>query len=136
MFTSYPSDEALAKSIVAGAGGYLQKTASGDELLEAIRTVGAGGSLTDPATNESLLEMMLRPAGREHVKLSAQQERVLDLIVEGLTNREIAERLSLAEKTVKNYVSAILSKLKVRSRTQAAVLGANLRRDDEAEDSG
>jgi DNA-binding NarL/FixJ family response regulator len=136
MYTSYSSDEALVQSIVAGARGYLLKSAHADMLLQAIRTVGAGGSLTDPALSQSLMDLMLRPTPRQPVPLSAQQERVLELIIEGLTNREIAERLSLAEKTVKNYVSTILEKLNVRSRTQAAVLGAKLRGDDDARGSG
>jgi DNA-binding NarL/FixJ family response regulator len=129
MFTSYADVEALVKSIMAGAGGYLLKLGGGEEVSSAIRTVAGGGSLIDPATTQSVLQMLRRSPTQTEAKLSSQQERVLDLIVEGLTNREIAERLELAEKTVKNYVSAILDKLQVRSRTQAAVYGARLRRE-------
>ena len=121
MFTSYADEQALLGAIMAGASGYLLKFTSGDELVEAIRTVAAGNSLIDPTTTRSVMAIATRTPPRQEAKLSPQQERVLELIVEGLTNREIAERLELAEKTVKNYVSVILDKLGVRSRTQAAV---------------
>jgi DNA-binding NarL/FixJ family response regulator len=134
MFTSYADEDALVKSIMAGASGYLLKLGEGDEVSAAIRTVAGGGSLIDPATTQSVLHMLHRTPAQSESKLSSQQERVLDLIVEGLTNREIAERLELAEKTVKNYVSAILDKLHVRSRTQAAVYGARHRRDRPSDD--
>ncbi|MFN2544869.1 MAG: response regulator [Actinomycetota bacterium] len=126
MFTAHADDEALLRSIMAGAGGYLLKQGSSDDLVEGIRTIAAGGSLIDPAAAESMVGALLQ-SPETGQPLSAQQERVLELIVEGLTNREIAERLGLAEKTVKNYVSAVLDKLDVRSRTQAAVYGAKRR---------
>jgi DNA-binding NarL/FixJ family response regulator len=121
MFTSYADEQALLGAIMAGASGYLLKFTTGDELVEAIRTVAAGSSLIDPSTTQSVMAIATRTPPRQEAGLSPQQEKVLQLIVEGLTNREIAERLELAEKTVKNYVSAILDKLGVRSRTQAAV---------------
>ena len=136
MYTSFSTDEALVKAIMAGAGGYLLKNGPTDELLEALRTVGAGGLLIDPSTSQTLMHLMLDQASPDQVTLSAQQERVLELIVEGLTNREIGERLSLAEKTIKNYVSTILEKLNVRSRTQAAVWGAALRHGGAPGNSG
>jgi DNA-binding NarL/FixJ family response regulator len=124
MFTSYSDDEALLNAIMAGASGYLLKFTSGDELVEAIQTVAAGGSLIDRGAMQAAVAKMSRPSTKEALPLSPQQERVLELIVDGLTNREIGEKLNLAEKTVKNYVSAILDKLGVRSRTQAAVYRA------------
>jgi two-component system, NarL family, response regulator DevR len=123
MFTSYADDEALVNAILAGASGYLLKLTTGEELIEAIRSVATGTSRLDPETARSA---MGKAAGapRAEAKLSPQQDRVLELIVDGLSNREIAARLGLAEKTVKNYVSAILEKLDLRSRTQAALYRA------------
>jgi DNA-binding NarL/FixJ family response regulator len=135
MFTAYADEEALLRSIMAGASGYLLKHGSTDDLVDGIKAVAMGASLIDPTTAESLLEFLRQGHGGEGIKLSVQQERVLDLIVDGLTNREIGERLNLAEKTVKNYVSTILEKLQVRSRTQAAVYGAKLRRQSHPPDS-
>ena len=125
MFSSYSNDEALLNSIIAGASGYLLKKSSGDELMDAIRVVASGRSLIDPVTSQAVVDRVRSPA-RHGAKLSEQQQRVFELIVEGLTNRQIATRLELAEKTVKNYVSVLLDKLNVESRTQAAVLGAKL----------
>jgi DNA-binding NarL/FixJ family response regulator len=132
IFTAFSDEEALLDAIVAGASGYLLKGDVGEETIEAVRAVASGGTLIDPATTEAVMAAARRPAGGPEVKLSTQQERVLELIVEGLTNRDIADRMDLAEKTVKNYVSTILGKLQVRSRTQAAVFG--WKRKDEAED--
>jgi DNA-binding NarL/FixJ family response regulator len=129
MLTSYSDDEALFEAIMAGASGYLLKQILGQDLISAVRTVAAGGSLLDPTATTAVLERMRRatqPSG-PLAKLSEQERTVLELIGEGLTNRQIGERLFLAEKTVKNNVSSLLSKLGMQRRTQAAVFGANLK---------
>jgi two-component system response regulator DevR len=124
MLTSFADDEALFASIMAGASGYVLKQIRGGELVRAIRAVGRGQSLLDPAVTATVLERLRR--GKHLLKdeklarLSAQEERILTLVAEGLTNREIGARLKLAEKTVKNYVSTILSKLEVARRAEAA----------------
>ena len=130
MLTSYSDDEALFEAIMAGASGYLLKQILGADLVGAVRTVAAGGSLLDPAATTAVLDRMRRaaePAG-PLARLSEQERTVLRLIGEGLTNRQIGERMFLAEKTVKNYVSHLLAKLGLERRTQAAVLAAELRR--------
>lgn len=123
MLTAYADDEALISSVMAGACGYLLKQARGPELVRAIEEAAAGRSLLDPAAAEWLLGHLrdLARSKEEVERLTEQERRVLDLIAEGKTNREIAESLNLAEKTVKNYVSNILSKLQLRRRTEAAV---------------
>ena len=129
MLTSYSDDEALFEAIMAGASGYLLKQILGQDLVTAVRTVAAGGSLLDPTATTAVLERMRRaaePAG-PLAKLSDQERTVLELIGEGLTNRQIGERMFLAEKTVKNYVSHLLAKLGLERRTQAAVLATELR---------
>ncbi|MGY1781965.1 response regulator [Geodermatophilus sp. SYSU D01036] len=129
MLTSDSDDEALFEAIMAGASGYLLKQILGPDLLTAVRTVAAGGSLLDPSATTAVLERMRRaaePAG-PLTKLSEQERAVLELIGEGLTNRQIGQRMFLAEKTVKNYVSHLLAKLGMERRTQAAVLAAELR---------
>jgi len=129
MLTSYSDDEALFQAILAGASGYLLKQVLGQDLVTAVRTVAAGGSLLDPAATSAVLARMRRavePAG-PLASLSDQERTVLDLIGEGLTNRQIGERMFLAEKTVKNYVSHVLAKLGLERRTQAAVLSTELR---------
>ncbi len=130
MLTSYSDDEALFSAIMAGASGYLLKQILGQDLVTAVRTVAAGGSLLDPAATTAVLERMrtaaAEPAG-PLAKLSEQERTVLELIGEGLTNRQIGERMFLAEKTVKNYVSHLLAKLGLERRTQAAVLATELR---------
>ena len=129
MLTSYSDDEALFQAILAGAAGYLLKQILGQDLVTAVRTVAAGGSLLDPAATTAVLARMRRatePAG-PLAGLSEQERTVLDLIGEGLTNRQIGERMFLAEKTVKNYVSHILAKLGMGSRTQAAILSTELK---------
>jgi two-component system response regulator DevR len=129
MLTSYSDDEALFQAILAGAAGYLLKQILGQDLVTAVRTVAAGGSLLDPAATTAVLARMRRatePAG-PLAGLSEQERAVLDLIGEGLTNRQIGERMFLAEKTVKNYVSHILAKLGMGSRTQAAILSTELK---------
>ena len=129
MLTSYSDDEALFQAILAGAAGYLLKQILGQDLVTAVRTVAAGGSLLDPAATTAVLARIRRaaePAG-PLAELSEQERTVLDLIGEGLTNRLIGERMFLAEKTVKNYVSHILAKLGLGSRTQAAILSTELK---------
>ena len=129
MLTSYSDDEALFEAIMAGASGYLLKQILGQDLVTAVRTVAGGGSLLDPTATTAVLERMRRaaePAG-PLAKLSEQERTVLELIGEGLTNRQIGERMFLAEKTVKNYVSHLLAKLGLERRTQAAVLATELR---------
>ena len=128
MLTSYSDDEALFEAIMAGASGYLLKQILGQDLVAGVRTVAAGGSLLDPTATTKVLERMRRaaePAG-PLAKLSEQERTVLELIGEGLTNRQIGERMFLAEKTVKNYVSSLLAKLGLERRTQAAVLATRL----------
>ena len=129
MLTSYSDDEALFQAILAGAAGYLLKQILGQDLVTAVRTVAAGGSLLDPAATTAVLARMRRatePAG-PLAGLSEQERTVLDLIGQGLTNRQIGARMFLAEKTVKNYVSHILAKLGLGSRTQAAILSTELK---------
>ena len=129
MLTSYSDDEALFEAIMAGASGYLLKQILGQDLVSGVRTVAAGGSLLDPTATTAVLERMRRaaePAGPV-ATLSDQERTVLRLIGEGLTNRQIGERMFLAEKTVKNYVSHLLAKLGLERRTQAAVLATELR---------
>jgi two-component system, NarL family, response regulator DevR len=129
MLTSYSDDEALFEAIMAGASGYLLKQILGQDLVSAVHTVAGGGSLLDPTATTAVLERMRRaaePAG-PLAKLSDQERTVLQLIGEGLTNRQIGERMFLAEKTVKNYVSHLLAKLGLERRTQAAVLATELR---------
>ncbi len=131
MLTSHADDDALLDAILAGAAGFVLKQVRGTDLVGAVRTVAAGGSLLDPRTTTSLLQRIRRE--REEADpvaaLTEQERTVLDLIGEGLTNRQIGERMFLAEKTVKNYVSHLLAKLGMQRRTQAAVLAADLRHD-------
>jgi two-component system, NarL family, response regulator DevR len=123
MLTSFADDEALFGAIMAGASGYLLKEVKGTDLVDAIRRVAVGESLLDPALTGKVLERLRRGTEEDErlASLSDQERRILELIAEGLTNRQIAERIHLAEKTVKNYVSAILSKLGMSRRTEAAV---------------
>lgn len=129
MLTAYADDEALVASVMAGASGYLLKQTRGQELVRAIEEVAAGRSLLDPEVTGRLLQHFRQLVhGREEVaRLTDQERRVLALIAEGKTNREIAGALDLAEKTVKNYVSSILSKLQLKRRTEAAVYAATRR---------
>ncbi|MCW2622525.1 MAG: DNA-binding response regulator [Frankiales bacterium] len=124
MLTSFGDDEALFSAVMAGAAGYVLKQIRGTDLVAAIRTVGAGGSLLDPQATSRLMHRMRTEASRRDPLdvLTVQERKILDLIGEGLTNRQIGERMFLAEKTVKNYVSSVLSKLGLVRRTQAAVL--------------
>ena len=123
ILTSYDDDDALFAAIMAGASGYVLKQVHGTDLVDAIRRVAAGQSLLDPAVTTRVLER-LREGPRRDPRLASltdQERRVLDLVAEGLTNRQIGTRLGLAEKTVKNYVSSLLAKLGLASRTQAAI---------------
>jgi len=123
MFTSYSDDEALFEAIMAGASGYLLKRVMGTDLIGAVRRVAAGESLLDPGLVGSVLERLRRGPEEDprYAALGEQERRILDLIGEGLTNKQIAERVFLAEKTVKNYISGMLRKLGVTSRTGAAM---------------
>ena len=129
ILTSFSDDEALFQAIMAGAAGYLLKQIKGNDLVDAVRRVAAGQSLLDPAVTARVLERLR--AGPETdeglAKLTNQERKILDLIADGLTNRQIAEQVHLAEKTVKNYVSNLLAKLGMERRTQAAVYAARLR---------
>jgi two-component system response regulator DevR len=128
MLTSYADDEALIASIMAGAAGYVLKQVGSLDLLETIRRAGAGESLLDPALTERVL-VRLRDGPSVDPRLASltpQERRILDLIAEGRTNRQIAETMFLAEKTVKNYVSNLLAKLGMERRTQAATFAARL----------
>src|ERR687889_2025557 len=128
ILTSYEDDEALFAAIMAGAAGYVLKQIRGGDLVDAIRRVAAGQSLLDPAVTARVLERIRRgPDQPDELRdLTEQERRILLLVAEGLTNREIAGRMFLAEKTVKNYVSSLLAKLGLERRTQAAVLAAKL----------
>jgi DNA-binding NarL/FixJ family response regulator len=128
MLTSFSDDEALFEAIMAGASGYLLKQILGQDLVSAVRAVAAGGSLLDASATAAVLARLRRaaePAG-PLAKLSEQERTVLLLIGEGLTNRQIGERMFLAEKTIKNYVSHLLAKLGLERRTQAAILATEL----------
>ena len=124
MLTSFADDEALFASIMAGAAGYVLKQIRGGELIKAIRSIGQGQSLLDPSVTTAVLDRLRKGKhllrDEKLARLSAQEERILGLVAEGLTNKEIGQRLHLAEKTVKNYVSTILSKLEVARRAEAA----------------
>jgi DNA-binding NarL/FixJ family response regulator len=126
MLTSFSDDEALFDAILAGAAGYLLKQIRGNDLVDAVRTVASGRSLLDPAVTQRVLERLRNPPAPDAklASLTVTERKILDLIGEGLTNRQIAERIYLAEKTVKNYVSSLLSKLGLERRTQAAVYAA------------
>jgi two-component system, NarL family, response regulator DevR len=128
ILTSYDDDEALFAAIMAGAAGYVLKEIGGQDLIGAVRTVAAGNSLIDPSLTARVLERVRNgPAtAPELADLTEQELKLLGLIAEGLTNRQIGERMFLAEKTVKNYVSSILAKLGLERRTQAAVLASKL----------
>ncbi len=123
MLTSFADDEALYASIMAGAAGYVLKQIKGGDLVRGIRTVGAGESLLDPATTRLVLDRLRRGKHLKDEKLallSPQEEKILALVAEGMTNNQIGAELFLAEKTVKNYVSNILGKLEVVRRAEAA----------------
>ena len=127
MLTSFADDEAVYAAIMAGASGYLLKQIRGNDLVAGIRTVAGGGSLLDPSVTSRVLERIRqREDPDELAGLTPQERNILELIAEGLTNRQIGERMYLAEKTVKNYVSNMLSKLGMSRRTEAAAYAATL----------
>jgi len=128
ILTSYDDDEALLNAIMAGAAGYVLKEIRGTALVDAIRRVAAGESLLDPEVTQRVVARLREGPESDPAlgSLTAQERRILLLIAEGLTNRQIAERMFLAEKTVKNYVSSLLGKLGMERRTQAAVFAARL----------
>ena len=126
MLTSFDDDEALFEAIMAGAAGYVLKQVKGNDIIEAIRQVGAGRSLLDPAMTARVMDR-LRNGPTEDPRLAAlspQEHRILDLLAEGKTNRQIAAEIFLSEKTVKNYVSNLLTKMGMSRRTEAAVYAA------------
>ena len=135
MLTSFADDEALFAAVMAGAAGYVLKQVRGNDIVESVRRVAAGESLLDPALAGRVLERIRRGSAEDEriERLTDQERRVLDLIAEGKTNREIGNELYLAEKTVKNYVSNLLAKLGMQRRTEAAVFATKLaaRRDRE-----
>ena len=128
MLTSFSDDEALFDAITAGAAGYVLKQIRGSDLVDSVRRVSEGQSLLDPVVTSRVLERIRRGAEEDERlgRLTEQERRILELLAEGLTNRQIAERLYLAEKTVKNYVSNLLTKLGMERRTEAAVFAARL----------
>src|SRR3954452_6080337 len=128
MLTSFADDEALFSAIMAGASGYVLKQVRGTDLVEGIRRVGRGESLLDPSVTRRVLERLRADQHQddELAALTGQEHKILDLIAEGLTNREIGERMFLAEKTVKNYVSNVLAKLGMSRRSEAAAYAARL----------
>jgi two-component system, NarL family, response regulator DevR len=128
MLTSFADDEALFQAIMAGASGYVLKQIKGADVVEAVRSVAAGRSLLDPSVTARVLERLRKGSEEDELlaRLSPQERNILRLIADGLTNRQIAEEVHLAEKTVKNYVSNLLAKLGMERRTQAAVYAARL----------
>ncbi len=128
MLTSYPDEEAVLSAIVAGASGYLLKQVRGRDLVSALEAVGRGESLLDPAVTEKVLERVRRIAtgtvSDELADLTSQERKILLLVAEGKTNKEIASEIFLSDKTVKNYVSSILTKLNLQRRAQAAAFVA------------
>jgi DNA-binding NarL/FixJ family response regulator len=124
MLTSYSHDQALFTAIMAGAAGYLLKQVHGGALTEAVRRIAAGESLLDPTMTVKVLDRLRHPVADKdprYASLTEQERRILAEIAEGKTNRQIAQSLYLAEKTVKNYVSSLLRKLNLERRTEAAV---------------
>jgi two-component system response regulator DevR len=129
ILTSYDDDEALFAAIMAGASGYILKQILGVDLVDVVRKVADGQSLLDPSVTQRVLDRVRSGGASEPAELQSltpQERRILELITEGMTNRQIGEALFLAEKTVKNYVTSILSKLGMQRRTQAAVLASQL----------
>ena len=133
MLTSFDDDEALFEAIVAGAAGYVLKQVKGSDIINAVRQVGAGRSLLDPLMTSRVLDRLRNGSAEDQrvAALSGQERRILDLLADGKTNRQIAAEMFLAEKTVKNYVSNLLTKMGMSRRTEAAVYAARLaeRRD-------
>jgi two-component system response regulator DevR len=135
ILTSYDDNDAMMAAVLAGASGYLLKEIRGSSLVDAIRTVAAGRSLIDPALLQQVLTRLRdgAPTDPRLASLTPREREILALIADGLTNRQIGERTFLAEKTVKNYVSALLHKLGMQRRSQAAVYGAEVRWETESE---
>jgi two-component system response regulator DevR len=135
MLTSYPDEEAVLSAIIAGASGYLLKQVRGRDLVSALEAVGRGDSLLDPAITERVLERVRRVASGverdELADLTSQERKILMLVAEGKTNKEIASDVFLSDKTVKNYVSSILAKLNLQRRAQAAAFVARHRLGDD-----
>ncbi|MEU8272168.1 response regulator transcription factor [Sphaerisporangium sp. NPDC049002] len=129
MLTSFADEEALFNAVMAGAAGYVLKQIHGSDLVGAVRTVAAGQSLLDPQTTATMLRRLRDQAAQQDplAALTGQERHILELIGEGMTNRQIGDRLHLAEKTIKNYVSNLLAKLNMQRRTQVAALAARLR---------
>jgi two-component system, NarL family, response regulator DevR len=136
ILTSYADDEALFEAIMAGAAGYVLKQIRANDLVDAIRRVAAGQNLLDPAVTARVLERLRRGPEEDELiaRLSPQERQVLLLLAEGLTNRQIAERLYLAEKTIKNYVTSVLAKMGLTRRTEAAVYAARHLKPDQQPD--
>ncbi|SOC55924.1 response regulator [Ornithinimicrobium cerasi] len=130
ILTSYDDDEALFSAIMAGADGYVLKQIAGTDLVDGIRSIAGGRSLIDPSLVTRVMERLRQPRSDPRADklalLTDQEQRILEHIAEGMTNRQIAQTMFLAEKTVKNYITNLLAKLGVERRTQAAVLGAKL----------
>jgi DNA-binding NarL/FixJ family response regulator len=137
MLTSYPDEEAVLSAIIAGASGYLLKQIRGRDLVTALESVGRGESLLDPAVTERVLQRVRAAAAGtandELSELTSQERKILLLVAEGKTNKEIATEVFLSDKTVKNYVSSILSKLNLQRRTQAAAFVAKHRLGDQSQ---
>ncbi|MFJ1705354.1 response regulator [Kitasatospora sp. NPDC088346] len=136
MLTSFSDDEALFDAIMAGASGYVLKAIRGTDLLSAVRDVAAGKSLLDPVATGRVLERLREGGAKEDerlAQLTKQERRILDLIGEGMTNRQIGNELHLAEKTVKNYVSSLLAKMGMERRTQAAAYVARHQSDHQSD---
>jgi two-component system response regulator DevR len=132
MLTAYDDDEAIYAAVIAGAAGYVLKDIRGAGLVDSVRKVAEGKNLLDPTLTAKVIERMRGGGGADPrlASLSVREKQIMALIADGLTNREIGLRLSLAEKTVKNYVSGVLSKLGLQRRTQAAVLHLESKRGD------
>jgi two-component system, NarL family, response regulator DevR len=135
MLTSYPDEEAVLSAIIAGASGYLLKQVRGRDLVSALESVGRGDSLLDPAITERVLDRVRRVASGadrdELADLTAQERKILMLVADGKTNKEIAGDVFLSDKTVKNYVSSILGKLNLQRRAQAAAFVARHHLNDD-----
>ncbi len=137
MLTSFSDDQALFDSIMAGAAGYVLKQIRGGDLVDGIRRVAAGESLLDPAVTARVLDRVRNPQGDQDprlARLTPTESRILEMIAEGLTNKQIGDRIHLAEKTVKNYVSTILTKLQVSRRAEAAAYLADRRAREDREE--
>ncbi len=132
ILTAYDDDEASRSAVFAGASAYVLKDIRGQKLIESIRQVDAGRVLLRPDVTRQVVAELTQPSTSTMPDLSLRERQVLELIAEGLTNRQIGERLELAEKTVKNYVSGLLAKLGMERRTQAAVFGASVTRSGHA----